>query len=117
MIGQWVTDREPGSDEGMVLWIYVAELERTIGLALANGGQLEDPPADDGAAPPRRHPGPRRQSHRPRAARRLTFLSETLARRMRAARADARRRLPARPPVTMDDGGVLLDRSMGGGRR
>jgi predicted enzyme related to lactoylglutathione lyase len=48
MIGQWVEGRAPAAGAGMMLWINVDDLEEVIGLVLANGGEVLEPPAADG---------------------------------------------------------------------
>jgi hypothetical protein len=48
MIGQWITDREPTPDAGAVGWLHVDDIEATLALATANGGQVLMTPEPDG---------------------------------------------------------------------
>jgi predicted enzyme related to lactoylglutathione lyase len=48
LIGQWVTERPPASGKGPVIWIHVAGLAATLKRAKEHGGQVLDPPSEDG---------------------------------------------------------------------
>jgi uncharacterized protein len=48
LIGQWVTDRRPAIDTGVVAWINVASIDDTLELVRAHGGEVIEPPAPDG---------------------------------------------------------------------
>jgi predicted enzyme related to lactoylglutathione lyase len=48
LIGQWVDDRTASPDAGPLAWINVDQIDSTLALAGANGGQVIDPPSLDG---------------------------------------------------------------------
>jgi uncharacterized protein len=48
LIGQWVTDRPPAPDAGMLAWIQVDRLDTTLALVPANGGEIVQPTFPDG---------------------------------------------------------------------
>jgi predicted enzyme related to lactoylglutathione lyase len=48
IIGQWVTDRPPAPDAGLLAWISVARIEATIEAVRASGGEVVAPPSPDG---------------------------------------------------------------------
>jgi predicted enzyme related to lactoylglutathione lyase len=48
LIGQWVTDRAPARDAGLLVWINVDRIDGTLELVRANGGDVLTPPAPDG---------------------------------------------------------------------
>lgn len=48
MIGQWVTDRDPGATTGPVVWICVDQIGPTLTRVLTHGGAVESPPQPDG---------------------------------------------------------------------
>jgi len=48
LIGQWVPGRAPAPDAGPMIWIHVADMERTLATVVAHGGEIIDPPAPDG---------------------------------------------------------------------
>jgi predicted enzyme related to lactoylglutathione lyase len=48
LIGQWVSDRPPAPDAGLLAWIHVDDIDATLELARANGGEVLEPPSPDG---------------------------------------------------------------------
>jgi predicted enzyme related to lactoylglutathione lyase len=48
LIGQWVTDRPPAAENGMLAWFHVDRLDDTLALARAHGGDVVMPPTPDG---------------------------------------------------------------------
>jgi predicted enzyme related to lactoylglutathione lyase len=48
LIGQWVESRPPAPDAGPMIWIHVADLDRTLKHVVAHGGEIIDPPSPDG---------------------------------------------------------------------
>ncbi len=48
LIGQWVDDRAPAPDAGLVAWIHVDDIDEALQLARANGGEVLEPPSPDG---------------------------------------------------------------------
>jgi uncharacterized protein len=48
LIGQWVDDRPPVHDAGMLAWINVINIDETLELVRASGGQVVDGPSPDG---------------------------------------------------------------------
>ncbi|HEX3873527.1 MAG TPA: VOC family protein [Solirubrobacteraceae bacterium] len=48
LIGQWVTDRPPAADAGLLAWIHVDRLEETLELVSAGLGDVVEPPSADG---------------------------------------------------------------------
>ena len=48
LIGQWVTDRPPTSNAGMLPWLHVESMEDTMKLVRAYGGEVLEHPTPDG---------------------------------------------------------------------
>jgi uncharacterized protein len=48
LIGQWVDDRPPARDSGLLAWINVARIDEVLESARANGGELLGEPSADG---------------------------------------------------------------------
>ncbi len=48
LIGQWVTDRRPALDTGMLAWINVGSIDDALELVRAHGGEIVEPPSPDG---------------------------------------------------------------------
>ena len=48
VIGQFVTDRAPAPDAGVVLWVAVDDVDAAVSAAEANGGRVLDAPSPDG---------------------------------------------------------------------
>ncbi|MBV9945016.1 MAG: hypothetical protein JO262_23030 [Solirubrobacterales bacterium] len=48
LIGQWVTDRAPAPDAGLVGWIHVRDVRQTLEVARQAGGTPRDGPLPDG---------------------------------------------------------------------
>jgi predicted enzyme related to lactoylglutathione lyase len=48
LIGQWITDRPPAPDAGLVGWIHVPDVRHTLEGARAAGAELRDSPVPDG---------------------------------------------------------------------
>jgi predicted enzyme related to lactoylglutathione lyase len=48
LIGQWVRDRLPVSDSGLLAWINVDRIDVTLELVRANGGGVLERPSPDG---------------------------------------------------------------------
>jgi len=48
LIGQWVEDRAAAPDAGPLAWINVDDIDDTLALATANGGEVLEPPSLDG---------------------------------------------------------------------
>ena len=48
LIGQWVPGRPAAPDAGPMIWIHVADLDRTLASVVAHGGEIIDPPSPDG---------------------------------------------------------------------
>ena len=48
LIGQWVDDRPPASDAGLLAWIHVDDLATALDLARAHGGEVLAEPSPDG---------------------------------------------------------------------
>jgi predicted enzyme related to lactoylglutathione lyase len=48
LIGQWVADRPPAADAGLLAWINVDRIDDTLELVRTNGGQVVEPPSADG---------------------------------------------------------------------
>jgi uncharacterized protein len=48
MIGQWVTDRPAAADSGPLLWINVDGIDATLESARSSGGEVLEPPSNDG---------------------------------------------------------------------
>jgi uncharacterized protein len=48
LIGQWVTDRAPARDTGVLIWINVDCIDDTLESVRASGGEVIEPPSPDG---------------------------------------------------------------------
>src|ERR1700730_15177722 len=48
LIGQWVAGRPAAPDAGPMIWIPVADLERTLKAVVGHGGEVIAPPSPDG---------------------------------------------------------------------
>ena len=48
LIGQWVADRAPAPDGGLLFWINVERIDLVLDSARANGGEVIEPPSSDG---------------------------------------------------------------------
>lgn len=48
LIGQWVSDRAPGREGGLLVWISVDSIDTTLATVRAHGGELLEPPSIDG---------------------------------------------------------------------
>lgn len=48
LIGQWVDDRPPAPEAGLLAWIHVDRIDDTLESAVSNGGEVVDPPSPDG---------------------------------------------------------------------
>ena len=48
VIGQFLTDRSPAPDAGVVLWVAVDDVDAALSAAGANGGRVLDAPSPDG---------------------------------------------------------------------
>jgi predicted enzyme related to lactoylglutathione lyase len=48
LIGQWVTDRPPARDAGMLPWLHVDSMEDAMKLVRAHGGEVLEHPTPDG---------------------------------------------------------------------
>jgi uncharacterized protein len=48
LIGQWVTERPVGAGAGMLAWIAVDDMDTSLDLVRANGGDVLKPPSADG---------------------------------------------------------------------
>jgi uncharacterized protein len=48
LIGQWVSDRRPAADSGLLAWISVDSIDATLEAVRAGGGEIVDPPSADG---------------------------------------------------------------------
>lgn len=48
LIGQWVSDRPPASDGGLLAWISVDNIDESLDAVGANGGAVIEPPSRDG---------------------------------------------------------------------
>ena len=48
LIGQWVTDRAPARDTGVLIWINVDRIDDTLESVRASGGEVIEPPSPDG---------------------------------------------------------------------
>jgi predicted enzyme related to lactoylglutathione lyase len=46
--GQWVEDRAPAPDAGPLLWLHVDDMDATLELVRAHGGEVLDEPTPDG---------------------------------------------------------------------
>jgi uncharacterized protein len=47
-IGQWVLDRPPAADAGLLAWIHVDDLDAALERAREAGGEVLEPPSADG---------------------------------------------------------------------
>jgi predicted enzyme related to lactoylglutathione lyase len=48
LIGQWVTDRPAAPDAGLLAWIQVADIDDTLDVVRASGGEVRQLPEPDG---------------------------------------------------------------------
>lgn len=48
LIGQWVDDRPPAPDAGLLAWIHVDDIDEALRLTRANGGEVLAEPSPDG---------------------------------------------------------------------
>jgi uncharacterized protein len=48
LIGQWVDDRAPGAEAGLMAWIYVEDIGAAFELVRASGGEVVAEPSEDG---------------------------------------------------------------------
>jgi predicted enzyme related to lactoylglutathione lyase len=48
VIGQFVSDRAPAPDAGLLAWVAVEGVESALSAVLSHGGRLLDPPSPDG---------------------------------------------------------------------
>ena len=48
LIGQWVSDRPPAPEAGVLLWINVDRIDATLEAVRASGGEVVAPPSPDG---------------------------------------------------------------------
>jgi uncharacterized protein len=48
LIGQWVDDRRPAEESGILAWINVKNIDDTLELVRAGGGAVVDDPSPDG---------------------------------------------------------------------
>jgi predicted enzyme related to lactoylglutathione lyase len=48
LIGQWVSDRAPAAEAGLLAWINVDRIDDILELVCANGGEVVEPPSPDG---------------------------------------------------------------------
>jgi len=48
LIGQWVTDRAPGAEAGLLAWISVDRIDEVLKLARECGGEVVEQPSADG---------------------------------------------------------------------
>jgi predicted enzyme related to lactoylglutathione lyase len=48
LIGQWVNDRAPARDAGILIWINVDRIEDVLESVRASGGEVLEPPSPDG---------------------------------------------------------------------
>jgi uncharacterized protein len=48
LIGQWVDDRPPAAEAGLLAWINVDRIDDALELVRTNGGQVLAPPSADG---------------------------------------------------------------------
>ena len=48
LIGQWVSDRPPAPEGGVLLWINVDRIDDTLESVRASGGEVLEPPSPDG---------------------------------------------------------------------
>jgi predicted enzyme related to lactoylglutathione lyase len=48
LIGQWVSDRPPSAEAGLLAWINVDRIDDTLSSVAKSGGQVVEPPSPDG---------------------------------------------------------------------
>ena len=48
MLGQWVDDRSPAPDSGLMIWLHVADIEETLESVTAHGQEVLQAPFADG---------------------------------------------------------------------
>jgi predicted enzyme related to lactoylglutathione lyase len=48
LIGQWVDDRAPARDAGLLAWINVDRIDETLELVRSSGGEVVELPSADG---------------------------------------------------------------------
>ena len=48
LIGQWVSDRAPAPEAGLLIWINVDRIDDTLELVRTSGGDVIEPPSPDG---------------------------------------------------------------------
>jgi uncharacterized protein len=48
LIGQWVTDRAPAGDGGMLAWIHVDNIQVALEMVRSDGGEVLEQPIADG---------------------------------------------------------------------
>ncbi len=48
LIGQWVTDRQPAGDDGMLAWIQVDNIVVALETVRSDGGEVLEQPVADG---------------------------------------------------------------------
>lgn len=48
LIGQWVNDRTPAAESGLLIWIHVDRIDDTLETVRASGGEVVAPPSPDG---------------------------------------------------------------------
>ena len=48
LIGQWVTDRPPAREAGLVPWIHVDDIDASLEVVRESGGRVLEPPTPDG---------------------------------------------------------------------
>ena len=48
LIGQWVDDRQPAPGAGLMAWLHVDDIEASLELARASGGEVLETPSPDG---------------------------------------------------------------------
>jgi uncharacterized protein len=48
LIGQWVDDRHPAAGAGLMAWLHVDDIEASLELARAGGGEVLETPSPDG---------------------------------------------------------------------
>ena len=48
LIGQWVNDRAPARDAGVLIWINVDDIDEILKSVSASGGEVIEPPSPDG---------------------------------------------------------------------
>jgi predicted enzyme related to lactoylglutathione lyase len=48
LIGQWVSDRPPATEGGLLAWINVDCIDEVLASVRASGGEVLEPPSPDG---------------------------------------------------------------------